>query len=195
MPLAFLDPVCSPQQRAEDAGRVLSPLEVPALGATVLGANESTGIASDSGLPREVCTVFWADPLASADPAPSDSSQQLYVKGCSSTSTYHINDTLITGTTVYLLQYGSSLTIKTDSVSFEYRIRVHESSAASSSSPSTTEPHQAAEECMCNLCLEIQVQSTMIVPCGHAFCQECVIPLNNCPSVRTVFMRSKLYDY
>jgi hypothetical protein len=41
-----------------------------------------------------------------------------------------------------------------------------------------------AEEMMCACCLEIQVRSTTLVPCGHTFCETCCTSAEECPTCR-----------
>jgi hypothetical protein len=48
----------------------------------------------------------------------------------------------------------------------------------------TTATAQVLEECSCAICLDLQVQSTCIVPCGHSFCQQCVANETTCPTCR-----------
>ena len=47
-------------------------------------------------------------------------------------------------------------------------------------------PPQVAEETMCAICMEIMVQPTTIVPCGHNFCKPCLAqhPSSHCATCR-----------
>ena len=52
-------------------------------------------------------------------------------------------------------------------------------------------PHAAAadtatsraigEELICAVCLDIQIQCTLLVPCGHSFCKQCCRNSKTCP--------------
>lgn len=44
-----------------------------------------------------------------------------------------------------------------------------------------------AEEFACAFCLDIQVQATTLVPCGHSFCKSCVVQISECCSCRSAF--------
>lgn len=53
-------------------------------------------------------------------------------------------------------------------------------------SPAKLGPRQvskAAEEFSCVCCLEVMVQATSLVPCGHSFCQSCCMH-RECPTCR-----------
>jgi len=43
-----------------------------------------------------------------------------------------------------------------------------------------------AEESMCSICMDIIVQATSIVPCGHMFCKSCLVKIKKCPTCRTI---------
>ena len=42
-----------------------------------------------------------------------------------------------------------------------------------------------SDEIQCAICLEIQVHSVTLVPCGHSFCAACVTGLAECPQCRS----------
>jgi ribosomal 50S subunit-recycling heat shock protein len=44
-----------------------------------------------------------------------------------------------------------------------------------------------AEEFTCAFCLDLQVQATTLVPCGHSFCKACVAQISECCSCRSKF--------
>jgi hypothetical protein len=48
----------------------------------------------------------------------------------------------------------------------------------------------ASEEAACAVCMEIMVEATAIVPCGHMFCKICVSSLSECPNCRSVVQRN-----
>jgi hypothetical protein len=50
--------------------------------------------------------------------------------------------------------------------------------------PPPSHLHAIAEEFHCALCLEIQVESTLLIPCGHAFCKGCVEKSEHCITCR-----------
>lgn len=47
-----------------------------------------------------------------------------------------------------------------------------------------------AEEVMCSVCMEILVDSTAIVPCGHVFCKGCISSMSICPNCRLAFRQT-----
>jgi hypothetical protein len=50
--------------------------------------------------------------------------------------------------------------------------------------PPSSQLRSVAEEFHCALCLEIQVESTLLIPCGHAFCKSCVEKSKHCITCR-----------
>ncbi|KAL3928822.1 MAG: hypothetical protein SGBAC_012481 [Bacillariaceae sp.] len=49
---------------------------------------------------------------------------------------------------------------------------------------SPMECSQLSEEIQCSVCLEIQVNSRAIHPCGHSVCAPCISKLSDCPQCR-----------
>jgi Zinc finger, C3HC4 type (RING finger) len=43
---------------------------------------------------------------------------------------------------------------------------------------------RVVEELACTFCLDLQVLSTMLIPCGHSFCRECVSKITGCSTCR-----------
>jgi hypothetical protein len=60
--------------------------------------------------------------------------------------------------------------------------------APSSSSPAITLSADIAtrfsDDIQCSICLEIQIYSQTLVPCGHSFCSPCINDLEDCPQCR-----------
>jgi hypothetical protein len=58
--------------------------------------------------------------------------------------------------------------------------------AVASAAPSAASACKSlGEEFMCPLCMDVQVQSRLLVPCGHSFCHGCVTPSPaTCPICR-----------
>jgi hypothetical protein len=54
----------------------------------------------------------------------------------------------------------------------------------SSAAATSTISQQVLEECSCAICLDLQVQSTCLAPCGHTFCLKCVAHETTCPTCR-----------
>jgi len=50
-----------------------------------------------------------------------------------------------------------------------------------------------AESVQCSVCLEIQFNSTTLVPCGHSFCEKCTTRLEDCPNCRQPIV-GKVHD-
>jgi hypothetical protein len=83
-----------------------------------------------------------------------------------------------------------------------------EKEAASSYPPSSSEPKKAlappssetvvslskdtatrlSEDIQCSICLEIQIHSQTLVPCGHSLCAPCLAQLTDCPQCRAKIM-------
>ena len=143
-----------------------------------------------------------------------NAASHVQVQGASPNSIYFLNSKPITGTQLHTLKHGDVLALKAFNGVFShaYQVRIQEtergflslfrtsptgkgSPPKANGSSKTTSPlsvatdshaHPATEECTCPFCLEIQVRSTTLVPCGHAFCQECVVNCQECPTVRMI---------
>jgi hypothetical protein len=87
------------------------------------------------------------------------------------------------------LRDGDILSFQSSAGTHRYKILIQQTAetprklpAMESSSIATFEEHQAAcasfsaaaEEFSCPVCLEIQFQSTSLVPCGHSLCRSCI---------------------
>ncbi|GKY98943.1 hypothetical protein MPSEU_000850100 [Mayamaea pseudoterrestris] len=184
-------------------------IDISALSSVTLGANPFTGIAPSSGLDPAVCLVHAAMNAPLVDAA--NGTSHLQVQGAQEKSMYFINNVPFSGTMLRTLKHGDVLALKCSNghCHYSYQVRIQESasffnrfknaspksqaaaaaasleSAATAAAHANSTAHPATEECFCPYCLEIQVQSTTLVPCGHAFCKECVSSCNECPTCRT----------
>jgi hypothetical protein len=212
MPQVFLDAVPNPTNLQPSGPPHKSMIDVAALSSVTLGANPITHIPPSSGLAPAICLVHLAnDPLPGAA---DNAATNLQVQGASTDSVYYINNALIAGTQLKVLKNGDKISLKSFNgvCYYSYQVRIQETTtnffsifqtarfnvpsppkaggaASNASSPATaltnSLAHPATEECACPFCLEIQVQSTSLVPCGHAFCKECVAACTECPTVCT----------
>ena len=174
-----------------------------------------TEIPPSSGLAPAICMVHVINaPLTDA----ANAASHVQVQGAAPSSMFYLNSKPVTGTQLQTLKHGDVLSLMAFNGVFyhSYQVRIQEtdrgylslfrtSPTAKGSSPAkdtaagTASPlsvatnshaHPATEECTCPFCLEIQVQSTTLVPCGHSFCEECVVNCQECPTVRIVTTQS-----
>jgi hypothetical protein len=91
------------------------------------------------------------------------------------------------GGTTRPLKNGEIISLQKPSEDYAYRLQIGETATATSTTTDTTCPlKDASEEAMCAVCMEIMVEATTIVPCGHLFCKTCLSSLPECPNCRLV---------
>ena len=148
----------------------------------VLGRNHTTGIALTS-ISRKVVTIT-----------------------CS-----HGKVWMHQGNTMRRLASGDVVYLQKQSTDYAYRVQLHE--IPNSTTTTTPPPHppsltkttspcprtgtkppaaayscaalqEASEEVMCAVCMEIIVEATAVVTCGHTYCGTCLKSLSECPNCR-----------
>jgi len=171
-------------------------VSVPTDGSIVsLGKNDTTKIA-DMGLKRKCVSLQLKNDnelhILKAVP------QQVSVNGA-----------LVEGDG-HLLEHGDVLALHAPEIAYEFRVVVEAGSLSKSNlqeegnaSPASVSQDEKekdetpatissdtqlnssiADEFCCAFCLEILVQATTIVPCGHSFCRGCVDQSSECPTCR-----------
>lgn len=128
----------------------------------VLGRNHTTGIALTS-ISRMAATITYSDGKV----------------------------LLSQGSTIRHLAHGDVVCLQKQPSGYAYRVHLHETptTTATTSCPTTTTPttcplQEASEEVVCAVCMEIIVEATAVVPCGHTYCGACLNSLTECPNCR-----------
>jgi hypothetical protein len=225
MPQIFLDALPLPADIQVSGPPPKISIDVSSSSMAVLGANPVTGLAPSSGLAPAICMVLAENsPLSDAANAAchfhvqgATAASKYFINGTPMTGTQlrplKEGDTLslsmFKGVVYYSYRVRFQETTKGILGLFRSNPQaqgipsppmaaaasnkaVHDSPA---SFTSHSNAHPATEECACPYCLEIQVQSTTLVPCGHSFCKDCITACHECPTVRCLTMLPCVGDH
>lgn len=102
-----------------------------------------------------------------------------------------INDKLVKGPTE--IKNDEILSLCNDQVSYQVR---YVSLATKSSELSADAKRKFTDHVTCPVCMELLVDTTVLVPCGHRFCKKCC-PRDECATCRSTIqsiVADKLYD-
>jgi hypothetical protein len=142
----------------------------------VLGRNQTTGIALTS-ISRKAATITYSD-------------GNVWI-------TQQRPENLLHENTIRRLAKGDVVCLQKEPDAYAYRVHLHEtpnSTTTTTTTPCPTTPttsslstcalQEASEEVMCAVCMEIIVEATAVVPCGHTYCGACLHSLSECPNCR-----------
>jgi hypothetical protein len=217
MPIARLEAVLRPDEVLRDAVS-LRPILIVSPGTNAytaihLGRNSTTQIA-DATISRRLCSIYWTgDRMQTLTASVCKADTKFYVNGVlappAASVVFHAGDVIAlgmrNGTAVYEYKVvmednnsatataavpAASLGLTETAAATPVRSPGRKRSAPTTSTTTTTTtiPPSATDEFYCALCLEIQVQSVTLVPCGHCFCGPCcgdATATTECPTCRT----------
>ena len=168
--VATLVPICNADEELNDHVERRHSLEIRRHSPLVLGRNATTGIASLL-IPTLAATISWKQDSLWLERHSQDCSV------IHSASVVPLSGKLEDGYIVRLYKQD-----------YAYRVQIQNASKpvdTPKNVDSSAVPFQeTSEECMCAVCMEIMVQSTAVVPCGHLYCKECLVGITECPNCR-----------
>lgn len=133
-----------------------------------LGRNVSTGIAFGE-IPRKAATVLFKK------------SGKFHLERHSS----HVSVIRRDGSVVPLsgpLEHDDVVRLyKQD---YAYRVQLSTETENTTTKENSMVFQETGEECACAVCMEIIVNATALVPCGHLFCKDCLNNISECPNCR-----------
>jgi hypothetical protein len=164
--VATLIPICNANEELNANLARRHSLEIRRNSPLVLGRNAITGIASHK-IPALVATISWIDDYLWLE----RHSQDCSIVHKHSRSVVPLSGKLEDGHVVRLYKQE-----------YAYRVQISDTKETVESSAAIFT--ETSEECMCAVCMEIMVQSTAVVPCGHLYCKECLVGITECPNCR-----------
>jgi len=87
---------------------------------------------------------------------------------------------------VTIVNHGEVLSLLGNQLSYQVRYTTVSTKASELSSSAK---RKLTDHVACPICIEVLVQATILVPCGHRFCKDC------CPKVECASCRTKIQSY